>query len=114
MPIFGKFSLLKSTTFNYDINLTAGVSVVDEKVDPAVEGGNVDEGIGGIRPGGFVALGMRLFLSDMVSLNFQLKDLIYSRAELSANNRGEPEISNTLVGYLGVSVFLPGEVKISR
>ena len=114
VPIFGKFSLLKSATVNYDINLTAGVSVVNEAVDPAIEGGSIDESIGGIRPGGFVGVGMRLFLSDGLSLNFQLKDLIYNRAEISSRNLGEAEIANTFVGFVGVSLFLPGEVKISR
>lgn len=113
VPIFGKFTILKSTTLNYDIHMGAGVTVVGEAVEAAIDGGAEDDAISGTKPGGLLQFGARLYLSDMLSLNFEMKNLFYSRADIS---RGTVDSSfrNRVVLAVGLGFFLPGEVKISR
>jgi len=113
VPIFGKFSLLKSASFNYDLHLGLGVSFVSEQATAAVDGGATDDALTSLRPGGEFDLGFRLFLTDMLSLNVDLKNLFYSRAEVSAGS-ASAELSHVPVATVGVGIFFPGEVKISR
>lgn len=113
VPIFGKFSLFKSVTVPYDIHLNGGLTIVNESAEPAVEGGAVDAEIEGIRPGGVVGGGARLFLSDMLSLNLDLRTLFITRAAVSTGS-ANAELKPTVMAMVGVSIFLPGTVKISR
>lgn len=113
VPIFGKFSFLKSMQFAYDIHLFGGLSLVNYVGSPAVDGGNVDSEVEGLQPGGALGAGFRLFLSDMVSLNLGIKSLIGSRAEVSSGS-AKAELGQTLMTTVGVGIFLPGDVKISR
>ncbi len=111
-PIFGKFTLFKSTTTNYDFHIGAGFSVVSETAYAAGEG-TTDKSLEGIRPGGFVSLGARLFLSDMFSLNIDWKNRFYNRALVSTGDTNA-ELSWVPEVGLGIGIFLPGTVKISR
>ena len=113
VPIFGKFSIADSLISNYDIHLLIGPVFVGEQVVAAAEGGETDDALAGLRPGLNAGIGMRFFMSDGFSLNLQVRDLIYSRAEVSAQT-GDPELSNTVLVSLSGSFFFPGEVKISR
>jgi outer membrane beta-barrel protein len=113
VPLFGKFTLFGSTTINWDLHLVGGVSLVSEAVESAAEGGQTDDALAGIRPGGLFQVGVRLFLTDMISLNFEAKNLLYSRAEISSGT-ADPEFSNTVLFTTGIGIFLPGEVKVSR
>jgi outer membrane beta-barrel protein len=113
VPIFGKFSVLSSTSMAYDFHITGGFSAVNEAAEAAVDGGAVDDAIAGFRPGGFLQFGVRLFVSDMMSVNFDMKNLMYTRAELSRGS-ADSEFQNTVMLGAGVSFFFPGEVKISR
>ena len=113
VPIFGKFSVFKSATIPYDLHLNGGLTVVNEVGQSAVPGGNVDSEIEGLRPGGVVGGGVRLFLSDMLSLNLDVKTLFISRAPVSSGS-ANAELKPTMFGTLGVGIFLPGTVKVSR
>lgn len=113
VPIFGKFSILQSTSVAYDFHITGGVAVVSEAAEPAIDGGAELEDVQGLRPGGFLQFGARIFLTDMLSWNFEIKNMLYSRAEASGGN-ADPEFRNTVIFATGLSIFLPGEVKISR
>ncbi len=113
VPAFGKFTLFGSTTFNWDLHLVGGVSLVSESAEAAVDGGSVDEALQGLRPGGLFQVGVRLFVSDMISINVEAKNLLYSRAEISSGT-ANPEFQNTVLMTAGIGIFLPGEVKVSR
>jgi len=113
VPIFGKFSVLKNFTFPYDFHLNGGLTLVNEAGVAAVDGGNVDSEIEGIRPGGVIGGGVRLFLSDMISLNLDLKTLLITRAPVSSGS-ANAELKPTMYTTVGVGIFLPGRVKISR
>ena len=112
VPIFGKFSLLKSAMFPYDFHLQGGITLVNEG-GVAAGAGAVDPEIEGIRPGGVLGGGVRLFLSDMLSLNIDLKTLFITRAPISSGS-ASAEMKPTMFGTIGVGIFLPGRVKISR
>lgn len=113
VPLFGKFSVADSLISNYDLHLLIGPVFVGEEVVAATDGGETDDSLAGLRPGLSAGIGMRFFMSDGFSLNLQVRDLIYSRAEVSAQT-GDPELSNTVLISLSGSFFFPGEVKISR
>ncbi|RAL23751.1 hypothetical protein DL240_06235 [Lujinxingia litoralis] len=113
VPIFGKFSVMNSFFSHYDLHLFGGMVIVNEGVEPAIEGFATDEGIAGTRPGGYFGGGARFFLSDMFALNFQVRNYLYNRAEISSGS-ASPQLSNTVMLSVGLGIFLPGEVKISR
>jgi len=112
VPIFGKFSIFKSTAVAYDFHMGAGFLFANED---AVAAGNgpIDESLTGIRPGAALTFGVRLFLSDMLSLNVDLKNMLFSRAEISRGS-ATPEFKDTVMLNIGLGIFLPGDVKISR
>lgn len=116
VPLYGKFTLFGSATINWDLHLVGGLSIVNEAAELAVDqptDGNLDDSLAGIRPGGLFQVGVRLFVSDMISINVEAKNLLYSRAEIS-NGSADPEFGNTVLLGIGVGIFLPGEVKVSR
>ncbi len=113
VPIFGKFSIFKSATLPYDLHLTGGLTVVNEAGVNAEGNGTVDPEIEGIRPGGVIGGGLRLFVSDMMSINFDTKTLFISRAPISTGS-ANAELKPTVFATLGVGIFFPGSVKISR
>lgn len=115
VPIFGKFTILNGLITHYDFHVMGGLSVVSEKGVKADEKSviAVDSGLEGIRPGGMIGAGFRFFVGDMISINVDMRDYIYSRAQVSSG-AVNPQLSNNLVLSLGVGIFLPGDVKISR
>lgn len=113
VPIVGKFSLFNSIITNYDIHLVAGFSFIGESAMAATDGGEVDEQLEGLRPAPTIGLGTRLFLSDGISANLEVRDYLYSRSEVSTLT-SDPEFKNNVMVTLGMSFFFPQEVKISR
>lgn len=111
-PIFGKFTLFKSTTTNYDIHIGVGLSLVNETAHAALDG-VPDKTLEGLRIGGFASLGTRLFLSDMLSLNIDWKNRFYNRSLISTGT-ADPELSWVPEVSIGIGIFLPGTVKVSR
>jgi outer membrane beta-barrel protein len=113
VPVFGKFSVMNRMITHYDLNLNAGVAFVSESGVAAVEGGEVDAIFDGVKPGVMLGLGMRFFLTDMISLNADVRSYVYSRAEVS-RRFANPQLTPTMLMSVGVGIFLPGDVKISR
>ncbi len=116
VPAFGKFSLLNSVTTHYDFHLFGGLGVLSEVAEPA--SGNADDGIdeemGGIRPGGMFGAGMRFFLSDMVSANFQIRNYVMARSQEVSRGDASVQLGNTVMISAGVGIFWPGDIQISR
>ena len=115
VPLFGKFSLMNSVITHYDLHLFGGMSIVNEVALSALgdEGNEPDPVLGGIRPGGMFGAGMRFFMNDSLALNFQVRNNLFPRAQLSQGS-AEPGLKNTVMVSVGVGIFLPGEVQISR
>lgn len=113
VPIIGKFSLFNSAIANYDIHLIGGFSFVGEAAQAAVDGGDTDPQLEGLRPAPTIGLGTRIFLGDGISANLDVRDYLYSAAEVSSLT-ANPEFSNHVMVSLGVSFFFPQAVQISR
>ncbi|AWV90008.1 outer membrane beta-barrel domain-containing protein [Bradymonas sediminis] len=113
VPIVGKFSLFNSVIANYDIHVLGGFSFIGEEAEAAVEGEEVDPQLVGLRPAPMIGIGARLFLTDGISANLQVRDYLYNRTEVSTGT-SNPEFTNNVMVSVGVSFFLPQGVKISR
>lgn len=113
VPIFGKFSVFRSLVVPYDFHLNGGLALVNEAGAAARDGGTIDPEVEGMRPGGVIGGGVRLFLSDMLSLNIDFKTLLIPRAPISSG-AANAELKPTGFATVGVGIFLPGSVKISR
>lgn len=122
VPIFGKFSLMNSSTANYDLHLLGGLTLVGRG---ACEASNPDESCvaesttdseltgGGPNPAGTIGLGFRLFVGDAYSLQLQVRDHLYRVTE-SKTDSGDGEFKSNVFINLGFSFFFPQTVKISR
>lgn len=113
VPIVGKFSFFNSATAHYDIHLVGGFSFVGEEGVSAVDGRDPDPQLTGLRPAPVLGLGARMFVSDGISLNLDVRDYLYNRTEVSTGS-SDPEFTNNILVSVGVSFFLPQGVKISR
>lgn len=115
VPVFGKFSIMSSLIVNYDIHLLGGVGFVSLGADPAVEGGRPSATLNQTGPSAVLGGGARFFFGDMFSINIDVRDYLLSRALVSRTGTGaSAELGNNLIMSLGLSLFLPGEVKVSR
>lgn len=115
VPLFGKFTIMNSLITHYDVHLFGGMSIINEVAESAAgdAGNDPDPVLGGLRPGGMFGAGMRFFMNERLALNFQVRNNIFPRAQLSQGG-AEPGLKNTVMMSVGVGIFLPGDVKISR
>lgn len=114
VPMFGKFTVMDSVSTHYDFHLFGGMSVLSESAVPAVEGGEIDPQMEGVRPGGLIGGGLRFFVSEMVSINFQMRNYIVARSEAVSQGDADLNLGNTVLLTTGVGIFWPGDVKVSR
>ncbi len=110
VPIYGKFALF-SSIINYDIHLLGGFGGAIIQA----EGGAPTDLLGGFKPAPMFGGGVRAFVTDGIAVVFDIRDYLYSTADLQ-DGAQEPqtELRNNFALSLGVSFFLPGEVKVSR
>ena len=113
VPMFGKFSVMNTFFTHYDVHVMGGMALISDGSLSAQEGMAGDPGLSGVRPGGMLGAGVRFFLGDMISLNFQMRNYVTTRAEISSGS-ASPQLGNTVILSGGVGIYLPGEVKISR
>ena len=116
VPLYGKLSLLDSVIVNYDFHLIFGVSFLGngalnaETNDAAPDSALVSTSVAPTLGAGF-----RFFLGDMVSLNIDVRDYIYARTMVKRSDRPESsDLGNNVMLSIGLGIFLPGEVKVSR
>lgn len=113
VPLFGKFSVMNSFFTHYDFHLFGGMALMNDQSVAALDSMEGDPVLSGVRPGGMLGAGLRFFLGDMVSVNFQMRNYVATRAEISTGT-ASPQLGNTVILSAGIGIFLPGEVKISR
>jgi len=113
IPIFGKFSLMNQTNLAYDLHLVAGVSLIQEATQAAVDGGSTAPDIEGVKPAGTFGVGFRMFVSDSIAVNVQLRDHLYTTAD-AGGTTGTQDFRSNWQLTSGVSFFVPQSVKISR
>ncbi|MEL6181162.1 MAG: outer membrane beta-barrel domain-containing protein [Myxococcota bacterium] len=111
VPIFGKFTLF-GTIIDYDIHLLGGFGGALIGSDgPRAD----DAEYTGFQPAPVIGGGGRLFVRDSFALTLDVKDYIYSTADTQiGTTRPETELRDNFVISLGFSIFLPGDVPISR
>ncbi len=88
-PVYGKFILFGSWTVPWNAWLSAG-------------GGVTLTGVDGIHPTGTVGIGTRLFLTPWLTMEFELKDHIYSE-----NFKAGDSIMNNFVVHAGFGFWFP-------
>ena len=87
VPVYGKFILFNTWTVHWDAFLTAGAGVTKTNETHVT---------------GTLGVGSRLFLTRWLTLNFELKDHIYTESFKAGD-----ETINTLVLYTGFGFFVP-------
>lgn len=93
VPIYGKFILFGTAIVHYDVYLVAGAGVT-RTYTVGSDGEN--------RVTGNFGLGSRLFLTEWLTLDFEIRDYIYNE-EFKAGD----SIVNNLMFQTGLSVFFP-------
>lgn len=116
VPFYGKFALLDSAIVNYDFHLIGGVSFVGVgAVNAQTDTAPVNPRITKSTVAPTIGAGMRFFIGDMLSLNLDFRDYIYSKATVSRSGAQiNEELSNNAMLTIGLGIFLPGDVKVSR
>jgi outer membrane beta-barrel protein len=117
VPAFGKFSLMNNLIAQYDVHLIGGFTMVGRSACSAAEcpsgSSGADPALSGATPAGTIGIGLRLFFEEAYAVHLQLRNHLYSRAEISAGD-ADPQFTNNVFLSLGFSFFLPQDVEISR
>jgi len=119
VPFSGKFNLIGNHIFHFDAYLAAGVGGALLTADSSAPD------LGGFKFGPAISAGFRVFIKDNIALNLRLSDYLYSAADsqrvrrdpttgLSVALEVDEEFGHHFVGMVGVSIFLPPEVRVSR
>lgn len=111
VPFHGKFNIFGNRTLHFDVHLTLGVAAALIQSD--------SDDLSGMEFGPAIGVGLRTFFSDQLALNLRFSDYLYSSADAQ---RFDGEIAgpvnssfrNHVVAMVGISVFFPGEVRVSR
>lgn len=117
-PLMGKFSVF-GWILNYDFHIYGGFGTII--MDSACGAGgticqnNINKNLEGPKFAGVIGLGFRLFFNNFVAMNFEFKDYMSKYADFSrgvADDRSK--FKNFLTGTIGVSLFFPINVYMSR
>ncbi len=118
MPAIGKFSLFK-WILNYDLHVSAGFGAII--MDSVCGSGGADcndaknNNLEGAKFAGVIGVGVRFFFNNFVALNLDIKNYLTKYADFSrgpADDRAR--FKDFVVGTVGVSIFLPTSVYMSR
>ena len=114
VPLYGKFSLLNSLIVDYDVHLIGGVSFVGQGALNASSKTDVENSsIAGNAVAPTLGIGTRFYFGDMFAVTMDVRDYIFSRTLVSRTS-SEQELTNNIMASFGISIFFPGEVKVSR
>jgi outer membrane beta-barrel protein len=109
-PVYGKLNVLAEIPVHFDLSVMAGADWIsydevlsaDQANPPPAGAGQTPSRASSI--GGHVGLGMRLFLSRLLALRFEVKDYLYSA---HIGNLDKSQLQNQLFLELGLSFFFP-------
>jgi outer membrane beta-barrel protein len=109
-PVYGKLNVLAEKVAHFDLSLLAGGDLVarDEILSRAdaeqlaAQGGSPKRALS---PGFHVGVGARLFMTEMLALRLEIKDLVYSVKV--PNNGPGTDWQNQLFTEIGLSFFFP-------
>lgn len=115
VPLFGKLSIMNGLILNYDFHLLFGVGFVNLAGVTATEVENAaSANISAATVAPVVGIGTRFYINDFVSFNTELRDYIYSSPAISNGTNSDSDLQNRLMLSMGISIFLPSSVKVSR
>jgi outer membrane beta-barrel protein len=114
VPLHGKANLFGSNILHWDFYVNLGVGGVLVNSD--------SDDLSGFRFGPAIGVGLRTFVNDRIAVNLLFQDYLYSSAEAQQVCCGprpvpapvEERFQSHFLGSLGVSVFFPSEVRVSR
>lgn len=117
-PLTGKFNLF-SWILNYDFHIYAGFGAIMMGSACTAGGAICNEakntGLEGPKFAGVIGLGVRLFFNNFIALNLEFKDYMTKYADFSRNPADDrSRFKNFLTGTIGISIFLPVSVYMSR
>lgn len=112
-PLIGKFALFGRSVLNYDLHILVGggfASLTGEVAD-------LDDG----SPMAVAGVGFRIFVSDWMAANIEVRDYIFSaslnsvaNAEADGGNNAEEEISNNFAVTIGFGFYFPREPELTE
>lgn len=117
-PAMGKFSVF-GWILNYDLHIFAGVGAI--VMDSACGDGSSNcndaknASLEGAKFAGVIGIGVRIFFNNFVAINFDCKNYLTKYADFSrgiADDRSR--FKDFVTGTIGVSIFLPTSVYMSR
>lgn len=111
VPFHGKFALFGKHTIHYDFHILLGVAVAMVQSD--------SDDLSGTEFGPSIGVGVRTFFSDQLALNIRFQDYLYSSADAQRVIQGigldvEESFRHHIVGLVGLSIFFPSDVRVSR
>lgn len=114
VPVFGKFSFLNKFELNYDVHVLFGAGFIGRRGENESTGEpSTNQALDGSTVAPMWGFGARMFASDGISLNVQVRNFVFSYAEVNSGSP-QPELRNRPMVTVGASFFFPGEVKVSR
>ncbi|PJB39671.1 MAG: hypothetical protein CO108_16745 [Deltaproteobacteria bacterium CG_4_9_14_3_um_filter_63_12] len=116
VPVFGKFSVF-GWSANYDLHVFggAGVLLMDERCADETAACTVNSNLDGAKFAGALGIGTRIYFNNYLALNLELRDFLTSFAEYGRSaNEDNAEFQNYFMANVGLSIFLPFDVYISR
>lgn len=111
VPFHGKLALFGKHTIHFDFHILLGVAVAMVQSD--------SDDLAGTEFGPSIGIGVRTFLSDQLALNIRFQDYLYTGADAQRVVQGvglevEESFRNHITGLIGLSVFFPADVRVSR
>lgn len=117
-PLMGKFSVF-GWILNYDFHIFGGFGALIMDSECAAGGSvckdAINNNLEGLKFAGVVGLGVRIFFNNFVAINFEFKDYMTKYADYSRGPADDRErFKNFLTGNIGVSLFFPVNVYMSK
>jgi outer membrane beta-barrel protein len=102
-PIYGKLNVFAEKAVHFDLSIMAGADLISYR--DVIDANQASAGVvpGYVTtPGGHIGLGTRIFLSRLIALRLELRDVIYSVSSLSTG-----KLQNQLFAEVGLSFLIP-------
>ncbi|MFT4703008.1 MAG: outer membrane beta-barrel protein [Bradymonadia bacterium] len=111
VPFHGKFNLFARHTVHFDFYVLLGVGAAVIQSD--------SDDVAGVAFGPSIGVGVRTFLSEQLAMNIRFQDYMYNGADVQRSDAGvardvDESFRNHIVATVGLSIFFPSSVRVSR
>ena len=120
-PLMGKFRFLPGVDiiFNYDLHIYGGFGAIMMDSVCGIGGSGCNDykngSLKGAKFAGVLGIGFRIFFNNFVALNLDCKNYLTKYADYSRNVADDrARFKDFVTGTVGVSIFLPISVYMSR